>query len=461
MKKLLNMVKHFILLISIIVLIGCNQEKKNEINYDLVISSVNLIDGTGNDIRQNVNVYIKDSRISRIDTLKVGVGKETALVNGKGKYLIPGLIDGHAHPGPPEENFPKFIHYGVTGILVPGCGHCSDEHYTHMRNISKDTIIPSPRVYHTSQHFTMEGRHPVKTYGGDQWVHEKTVFLLEDTLQIAAYVKRVAQNPIKGIKVTIEDGPHPPFVPRIPQEFVTKIVKEAKKYDLEVFAHVDDMEEVRIAEKAGVQNIIHFIGVDVIWERDKEVIESLGSRNVSWVTTLMMGKSFMYPLNPEWLEAPELALVYKPEDTKLHITPERIQLANEINDFIENVMGIPDPNLENTSIPQVEDIKLLEQAGCNIVIGTDTYNAFIFPGYSMHEEMQLMEIGGYRPIEIIKMATLNAAKMLHVEDSIGSIEIEKKADMVLLHKNPLESISNTLAIHTVIKNGIIQKRIIQ
>ncbi|AWX45752.1 hypothetical protein HME9304_02781 [Flagellimonas maritima] len=459
MKKLLNTTTNVIVLALILIGASCKKEIEAKMNYDMVISKVNLIDGTGKDLRKNVNVYIKDSKISKIDTVTIELNEHKNVINGEGKYLIPGLIDGHAHPGPPEENFPKFIHYGVTGILVPGCGHCSDEHFAHMRELSKDTIIPSPRVFHTSQHFTMEGRHPVKTYGGDQWVHEKTVFLLEDTLQIEDYVRRVSKNPIQGIKVTIEDGPHPPFVPRIPQEFVTKIVKEAKKYDLEVFAHVDDMEEVRIAEKAGVQNIIHFIGVDVVWERDQKVIEALGARNISWVTTLTMGKSFMYPLHPEWLEAPELAAVYKPEETKTHITPDRIQLAHEMNSFIEKVMGIPNPNLENTSIPQVEDIKLLEQAGCNIVIGTDTYNAFIFPGHSMHEEMEMMEIGGYRPIEIIKMATLNAAQMLHAQDSLGSIEVGKFADMVLLDKNPLETISNTLKINRVFKNGKTQARI--
>ena len=451
------MKKIFLLFAVFGTLASCKEESKE--GFDLIISNVNLIDGTGNPLRENITVYIKDSLIVKLDSIGTEKDQAHTIVDGKGKYLIPGLIDGHAHPGPPEENFPKFIHYGVTGILVPGCGHCSDEHFTMMRNISNDTVVPSPRVFHTSQHFTMEGRHPVKTYGGDQWVHEKTVFLLEDTLQIETYVKRVSKNPIQGIKVTIEDGPHPPFVPRIPQEFVTKIVKEAKKYDLEVFAHVDDMEEVRIAEKAGVQNIIHFIGVDVIWERDKEVIESLGARNISWVTTLTMGKSFMYPLNPEWLEVPELARVYKPEETKAHITPDRIQLAHEINDFVENVLGIPDPNVENTSIPQVADIKLLEQAGCNIVIGTDTYNAFIFPGYSMHEEMEMMEIGGYEPLQIIKMATLNAAKMLHAENTLGSIEEGKIADMVLLDGNPLETITNTLKINTVFKSGRSEPRI--
>lgn len=446
-----------LLLLIVGTLISCESEAKEE--FDVVISNVNLIDGTGKPLRQNINVYIKDSLIVRLDSISFENKVVDNIINGEGKYLIPGLIDGHTHPGNIQENFPRFIHYGVTGILVTGCGACSDEHFTEMRTLSAIDSIPSPKVYHTSQHFTMEGRHPIKTYRGDNWVNEKTVFLIEDTLQIEDYVRRVAENPIVGIKVTIEDGPDPPFVPRIPQEFVTKIVAEARKYDLEVFAHVSDMDEVMIAEKAGVQNIIHFLGVDIIPEQHEDIIESLGSKNTSWVTTLSLGKSFFYPLHPEWLSVPELVIAYPIGQTKEKITPQRIQYANEMIKYLETVMEIASPNLENSTISSVADIKFLAGKGCNVVIGTDTYNEFIFPGYSMHEEMQMMEMGGFfTPLEIIKMSSHNGAEMLGVLDKTGTIEIGKYADMVLLDKNPLETISNTLKINTVIKNGKVQTR---
>ena len=93
-----------------------------------------------------------------------------------------------------------------------------------------------------------------------------------------------------------------------------------------------------------------------------------------------------------------------------------------------------------------------------MVLGTDTGNNFIFPGYSLHEEMQLMELGGIAPIDIIKMTTHNAAKMLKVLNTHGTVEIGKYADMILLDKDPIETISNTLSINRVIKNGKIQKR---
>lgn len=96
-----------------------------------------------------------------------------------------------------------------------------------------------------------------------------------------------------------------------------------------------------------------------------------------------------------------------------------------------------------------------------MVLGTDTGNTFILPGHSLHEEMQLLELGGMQPMDILVMGTINAAKMMDSEHSLGSIEEGKLADMVLLNKNPLASIKNTLAIHSVYKNGKLQKSIKQ
>ncbi|MEQ9351449.1 MAG: amidohydrolase family protein, partial [Imperialibacter sp.] len=65
------------------------------------------------------------------------------------------------------------------------------------------------------------------------------------------------------------------------------------------------------------------------------------------------------------------------------------------------------------------------------------------------------------PVEIIKMGTLNAAEMMSAQDSLGSIEVGKIANMVLLNKNPIDDINNTLLINSVIKRGRIQKRLDQ
>ncbi|MCB0373848.1 MAG: amidohydrolase family protein [Muricauda sp.] len=434
-------------------LVGCTNKESEQ--FDLVISNVNLIDGTGKPLQSNVTVGIRDGKIIAIDTVSV----EDAVnhIDGTGKYLIPGLFDCHVHIGDFERDFPKFVHYGVTSILITGGSLCTNEYYTAMRAHGNQDSIPAPFVFHTSQHFTMEGRHPVKTYQGN-WVDGKTVFLLKDTLQIEALVKEVSQYPNVGIKLTIEDGPHPPWVERMPQDFINKVQKEATKNGTEVFAHVSDNIELEMALDAGIQNLVHWTGIDLDFQKDTLLLNKLYRQKPSFITTLMIDKGFLYPLYPDWVEAVRRERVFDEEDLSKANDPGYIARSNDNISFWKDFFQKEEIELKDIASFQVHDIKALYEKGILFALGTDT-GPFVFPGYSLHEEMQLFELGGMDPLEIIKMGTLNAAKMMHAQDSLGSIEKGKIANLVLLDKNPLEAISNTLEINTVIKRGEIQKRI--
>ena len=85
--------------------------------------------------------------------------------------------------------------------------------------------------------------------------------------------------------------------------------------------------------------------------------------------------------------------------------------------------------------------------------GTDVGNRYILPGFSLHEEMELLELGGFKPLEILKMATINAAELIDADDSLGSVEIGKIADLVVLARDPRASIAHLRDIDMVIKGG--------
>ncbi|MEP2023539.1 MAG: amidohydrolase family protein [Reichenbachiella sp.] len=435
--------------------LGCSD--KETIVYDLIITNVNLIDGTGSDLQQGVNIYVKDSKISKIDSVKVGQAGQ--IIDGTGKYVIPGLFDCHVHTEY-KVDFPKFTHFGVTSIFVTGGGSCTNEYFAEMRALGNQDSIPAPRVFHTSQHFTMEGRHPVKTYGSSRWVEGKTVYFLRDTLQIENLVKEVASQPILGIKLTVEDGPHPPMVERMPQAYINKVQVEADKNGIEVYAHVSDNIELEMVLNANIKNLVHFTGVELDFEHDSSLLSKIYANNINWVTTLMLDKSFQYPLNPEWTQTAAVNGVFDSTDYSGMDHPGYLFRAHDYINYMKDYLGIDNLTLQQSVEFQVEDILTLSANGVNMVLGTDTGNAFILPGYALHEEMQLLELGGMTPLEIIKMGTLNAAKMMKADKELGSIEVGKLADMVVLEKNPLTSISNSLSIETVIKNGAIQTRIV-
>jgi imidazolonepropionase-like amidohydrolase len=99
-------------------------------------------------------------------------------------------------------------------------------------------------------------------------------------------------------------------------------------------------------------------------------------------------------------------------------------------------------------------VQMLHKAGVPFLAGTDTpAGVYIFPGFSLHEELQRFVAAGFTPLEALQTATLNPASFFEMEDRLGSVEQGKLADLVLLSANPLEDIANTQKIAAVIVDG--------
>jgi adenine deaminase len=92
-------------------------------------------------------------------------------------------------------------------------------------------------------------------------------------------------------------------------------------------------------------------------------------------------------------------------------------------------------------------------AGVQFLAGTDTGAPYLIPGFSLHEELALLVKAGLTPMEALQTATINPAAYLGIQDSLGTIEENKIADLVLLDSNPLEDISNTQRINAVVLGG--------
>ena len=97
---------------------------------------------------------------------------------------------------------------------------------------------------------------------------------------------------------------------------------------------------------------------------------------------------------------------------------------------------------------------MLHKTGVPFLAGTDTpAGVYIFPGYSLHEELQRFVAAGFTPLEALQTATINPARFFEMENQLGTVEKGKLADLVLLSANPLEDIANTQKIAGVIVNG--------
>jgi len=103
---------------------------------------------------------------------------------------------------------------------------------------------------------------------------------------------------------------------------------------------------------------------------------------------------------------------------------------------------------------ELEVVQMLNKAGVPFLAGTDTPpGVYVFPGFSLHEELERFVAAGFTPLEALQTATLNPAHFFHMEDRAGTVEKGKYADLVVLDANPLEDIRNTQKISGVIFNG--------
>jgi imidazolonepropionase-like amidohydrolase len=112
------------------------------------------------------------------------------------------------------------------------------------------------------------------------------------------------------------------------------------------------------------------------------------------------------------------------------------------------------PTRQRFLAKELEVVKAMHDAGIQFLAGTDTApGVYIFPGFSLHEELQRFVAAGFTPMEALQTATLNPATFLGLADRAGTIEKGKLADLVLLDANPLDDIRNTQKIAAVVVNG--------
>jgi amidohydrolase family protein len=103
--------------------------------------------------------------------------------------------------------------------------------------------------------------------------------------------------------------------------------------------------------------------------------------------------------------------------------------------------------------PKQAIVSKMQQARVGILAGTDLGNPYLFPGFSLHDELAILVEAGLTPMEALQAATRNPARFLGREKDLGTVEQGKLADLVLLDSNPLADIHNTTKIHAVVANG--------
>ncbi len=411
----------------------------------IVFTHVTIIDVTGATPKRDTTVVITGDRISAIgDNIPLPAGAQ--VVDATGKFLIPGLWDMHVH-WYVRDTFTLFLANGVTGVRQM---FGNSDLLRWRDQIAKGSLL-GPRMVVASP--IIDGPQPI-------WPNSIAV-RNEDEGRKA--VRRVKQWGADFVKVYA----------LLPRDAYFGIADEAKQQGITFVGHVPSSVSPAEASDAGQKSIEHLTGI-LIASSDKETElrdklvkadspEARGRIQAMALETYNQKKAAdliaRFARNQTW-QCPTLTVLRSSaylgdenfrRDGRLRYIPRPLQ--QRWNFRVINRSESDEAVEKKVLQKQFEIVGAMQKAGVPILAGTDTGNPYCFPGFSLHEELALLVLTGLTPVEALRSATLNPAKFFGLDQTLGTIEQGKIADLVLLEANPLLDIRNTQRISAVVSNG--------
>jgi imidazolonepropionase-like amidohydrolase len=400
----------------------------------LLIENVTLIDGTGRPAIRGAYVLVEGERVSAVSPDPLTAPDSAARIDGKDLYLIPGLIDSHIHlpggrtgPGNREmimdtqaglEVLHGYLYSGVTSIYDSG-NH--GEFVRRMRADERAGNIVSPRIFATIKLIAPRDGHGCCAGGIVVENFQDGTRTIDDLLQFQPDLLKFTRE-ARGM------GAAPRNIPLMPADLLGNLITYANQHGLRTTVHVSSLALAREAVAAGASALAHTVYLD---EVDSAFANLLASRNVTVSTTIIRNVA-----DVSFYDAPLFQAL---------MTPEERAEAKGNPRYVGPEVAAWRRSLRPTML---SNIRRLHAAGVTLAMGTDRSI-----GAAPHEELGLIVEAGISPLEALRMATLNAAVYIGVEDTLGSIEPGKLADMVLLRRDPTVDISNTQSIAAVFKGG--------
>lgn len=433
---------------------------------DLVVRGGTVVEGTGAAPRV-ADVFVQGERIILVAPPGTREAPEAREIDASGRYVIPGLVDGHVHfsrgapaarrPNETDEVLQRLVHYGVTSLLQMGgtAGGVDSIQALRARARRGEAL---PTIYGSGGHLSILGSHPIYTIFPppvrarvDSMARATAMdepidldgmgiglSIVRSPEAISKAVERRAVGGMDFIKITIESGPTPfgDDHPQMSLETTRLIVDEARSFGLSVLAHTTSLDELETALRGGARGIVHAVRNFPL--PDSAMAAQMAERGFFVMPTLVLYSE------PELTDSYLLQSVSAEElsalgDPKFLSRFGRIACCSPLDEVLENV-------------------GMLHRAGVRIVLGTDTGNPFVFAGYSVHDELRLLVSAGLSPEAALQAASVRAAELLGKANEFGTIEAGKRADIVLLTGNPLSDIANSRTVETVILRGRVVTR---
>jgi len=427
--------KNWIIIFLTVISSACAQEEQHYV----ILHKANIIPMSRDTILHDKTITIKNDRILSISAglNKKYLAKSSLIIDCTGKYIIPGLFDSHFHYGRNKELYGALdsllLKFGVTNVLAMN-GSIELQEYKKTIRLKEE---PKPEIETTGR------------------IQNGSTLTKEEAVNIIQEHKR---NGYKFVKTYTH----------LSSDAFFAFNENANKYGIRILGHIprkigffelmkSQQELICHAEEILYNEPVNYLmGLEYMNEPNYKLTDTVASilgKHNKWVSpTLVAFHSILQQSKMKEFEIDGSDLKQKIAKHWNWLPPN-----NKIpSKFDSNGKRF---RLEKGFLFQKRLVKSLKTYKVKMLAGTDAPAYWgLLPGEALHKELALLASCGLTNFEVLETATINAAEFLKIEGDYGTVQISKVANLIILNKNPLDDITNTLTIDKIILKGKILKQ---
>jgi imidazolonepropionase-like amidohydrolase len=429
---------------------------------NLVIRGGTLIDGTGKAPQRGVTILIRSGKIEAVGP-DVKVPSGVKVVEADGKFIIPGLIDARVEIGPSPGNrvdrgevqieqrllsLQALLGAGVTtSRLIQGD---FDEQKLYLRWWGEELLLSS-RMILSGPVFTAPNGHP-----SDLYSVAATNARRRETREVANAdeardkSRELAHTGLNVFEAVYDKGPDTSPYVRLDTDALEALIQEAHGHELKFFCEVGRGEEAGTAVSLGAD------AIEGVWDEQLSdaVLAEMAKKRIYFVPVLTEQGDLANLIDEQTLHAYLAEPIVK--RTVSDVLAKGLDEKGGAVGYTRNMVNTT-PSLRELFKKQQDraqdNVRRAMAAGVPIAVGTGAGNLLVFPGASIHRELELLVRAGLSPMDAIVAATRNTAESLGRDSIVGTVETGKVGDLVILSADPTADIKNTQKIESVVQNG--------
>lgn len=406
----------------------------------IVIKNVNLVTLDSRGVMEGASLV---SRYGKIDAI---LGKGEALpsasqvIDGSGKYLIPGLIDAHIHfDGEPQ--LASYLRYGVTTVFSLGT---QDSGMPRMLEV----LARQRRGAFVGAHLYATG--PIVPQQRD----------IKTPQEVGPFLDYLQQNRLPFVKV----------YNKVTQPVFDEAVRQAKARNMGVFGHIPRGFPAEYTLSHGINVVAHMEEFFLAPFTATVTDSALPNLKPDWSPDYALGfklidlaKANHVAIIPDLVASYNFRALWADQDRELGVDDSKYLGAEAIDEwrkynYSQRPMQRERQIREEIKYPYIRALTYrAQQQGVRLLTGTDAPLPAIYPGRSLHQELRLLVSAGLTNEQALRAATINggdvAKRLIDHDTCIGQIATGCEADLVLLDANPLDDIRNSAAIAGVMVDG--------